>query len=155
MKLRNKKTGEIREIKEILIDGMFTITSLAELNDEWEDVPDEPDDKIYYYINDLGNVDCSTAEVDSLMGSPNNSLIRKALGNYFETREKTEQAIEKLRAWKRLKDLGLKFELRNMGREVIIEPVDDTGRLTMDDAQEAFNLTKTIFGEVKHGRRKH
>ena len=50
MKLRNKKTGEIRDIKGILIDGIFTVNSLAELNKEWEDyAPKEPlikDEKI-------------------------------------------------------------------------------------------------------------
>lgn len=34
----------------------------------------------------------------------------KAIGNYFETREEAEKAVEKLKAWKRLKDSGLKFK---------------------------------------------
>lgn len=41
MRIRNKKTGEIRDISEILIDGMFSIKSLADLTEEWEDVPEE------------------------------------------------------------------------------------------------------------------
>ena len=40
MKLRNKKTGEIKEVQPITIGGF---RSLAELNEEWEDYkPTEP-----------------------------------------------------------------------------------------------------------------
>lgn len=43
MKLRNKKTGEIREVSYIEIDGMFTVPSLATLYENWEDyIPSEP-----------------------------------------------------------------------------------------------------------------
>ena len=34
---------------------------------------------------------------------------RKEIGNYFETREEAEKAVEKLKAWKRLKDNHFKF----------------------------------------------
>lgn len=33
----------------------------------------------------------------------------KEIGNYFETKEEAEKAVEKLKAWKRLKDKGFKF----------------------------------------------
>lgn len=50
MKLRNKETGEIREVSYIEIDGMFTVPSLATLYENWEDyTPAEPlikDEKI-------------------------------------------------------------------------------------------------------------
>ena len=100
MKLRNKKTGEIREIKNILVDEMFTVNSLAELNKEWEDY-EEP--KEYWYITWDGDVENETdddTEVDKSC---------KAIGNYFETREEAEKAVEKLKAWKRLEDKGFKF----------------------------------------------
>ena len=38
MKLRNKKTGEIKEVQPITIGGF---RSLAELNEEWEDYEDD------------------------------------------------------------------------------------------------------------------
>ena len=54
MKLRNKKTGEILEcvrsstvikdkirIYDEYTDKYYTYNSLAELNEEWEDVPEE------------------------------------------------------------------------------------------------------------------
>lgn len=33
----------------------------------------------------------------------------KEIGNYFETKEEAEKAVEKLKAWKRLKDAGFYF----------------------------------------------
>lgn len=33
--------------------------------------------------------------------------FRKSIGNCFETKEEAEKAVEKLKAWKRLKDKGL------------------------------------------------
>jgi hypothetical protein len=36
-------------------------------------------------------------------------VARKAIGNYFETKEEAELAVEKLKAWKRLKDKGVKI----------------------------------------------
>ena len=43
MKLRNKKTGEIREISGIVLDNMYRIESIKELTDTWEDyTPQEP-----------------------------------------------------------------------------------------------------------------
>ena len=35
----------------------------------------------------------------------------REIGNYFETREESEKAVEKLKAWKRLKDRNLRFNL--------------------------------------------
>lgn len=34
---------------------------------------------------------------------------REEIGNYFETKEEAERAVEKLKAWKRLKDKGFRF----------------------------------------------
>ena len=35
--------------------------------------------------------------------------FNKEIGNYFNTREEAEKAVERLRAWKRLKDKGFRF----------------------------------------------
>ena len=44
---------------------------------------------------------------------------RIEIGNYFETAEEAEKAIEKLKAWKRLRDNGFKFEgLEKRGRYI-------------------------------------
>lgn len=61
MKLKNKKTGEIREISDILVDGMFTVNSLSELCEEWEDMPEEKWQDVLgfeelYQVSSFGNV---------------------------------------------------------------------------------------------------
>lgn len=121
MKLRNKKTGEIgnlvlninpnRESYSVLstengntICGNLVLAdynSLAELNEEWEDY-EEP--KWYWYINCFGKV------LDTLYNGNEWDEQRKLIGNYFETREEAEKAVEKLKAFKRLKDRGFRFE---------------------------------------------
>ncbi|MBO7731313.1 MAG: hypothetical protein J6S67_02120 [Methanobrevibacter sp.] len=118
MKLKNKKTGEIGEPITIRHDGtVFVVTkigmpyckesilgkyrSLAELNEEWEDY-EEP--KEYWYIDDAGVI-----QIDLVLSSEIN--MRKSIGNYFETKEEAEKAVEKLKAWKLLKDeCDIKFD---------------------------------------------
>lgn len=113
MKLRNKKTGEIVEPFGITClngrtfvqfdDGKgtfkFEAHSLAELNKEWEDY-EEPE--IIWYINSSGITCCAAKE--NYWGDS------KEIGNWFETKEEAEKAVEKLKALKRLKDKGFKFK---------------------------------------------
>lgn len=115
MKLRNKKTGEIvdliegfivdtrcgekKMIKPVAISNNV-YTSLAELNEEWEDY-EEP--KVYWYI--MGKDDIRFTEDE---GTDFDNK-HKGIGNYFETEEEAEKALEKLMAWKRLKDKGFRF----------------------------------------------
>lgn len=114
MKLRNKKTGEIgyfcfanwTDTVLIITDKngiqLAKYNSLAELNKEWEDAPEEP--KRYWYMSNRGdvrNIDDEDTDWD------NN---RKEIGNYYDTKEEAEKAVEKLKAWKRLKDKGFRFD---------------------------------------------
>lgn len=113
MKLRNKKTGEILEsarssavikdkfrIYDELNDKYYTYNSLAELNEEWEDVVEEP--KEYWYVNEFGTPTEVTHTRENIYDKQ-----RKNFGNYFSSREEAEKAVEKLKAWKRLKDKGI------------------------------------------------
>ncbi len=125
MKLKNKKTGEIKDVESLGHEKSLrekygpqitlswdteyknlgecrTYNSLAELNEEWEDY-EEP--KISYFINWFG-------EVSELSGHISNAEIEKLreIGNYFETKEEAEKAVGRLRAWKRLKDKGFRFD---------------------------------------------
>ena len=107
MKLRNKETGEIA-IKHIAIRGhnevAKTYNSLVELNEEWEDYEEL---KKYYYITSCGEIThrgYRLWENESVYDKK-----RKEIGNYFEAREEAEKAVEKLKAWKRLKDKGFRF----------------------------------------------
>ena len=115
MKLRNKKTGEIIETCEIFenLHGKIRIrkngtqsyayeyNSLAKLNEEWEDYK-EP--KEYWYMDYGGRIRTINDANDE------GDAARKEIGNYFETKEEAEKAVEKLKAWKRLKDKGFRFD---------------------------------------------
>lgn len=115
MKLRNKKTGEIddvsiihssNKIKGVVehedgVQCLFAYT-LKEFNEEWEDAPEEP--KKYWFINSCGAVEARTEEEQLAVAD-----MHKQFGNYFETEEEAEKAVEKLKAWKRLKDAGFEF----------------------------------------------
>lgn len=104
MKLKNKKTGEIGTL---IVDGAYNFVtnfavendernrlgeydSLAELNSEWEDY-EEP--REYWFINSCGAVEVRTEEEQ-----PAVTDMHKQFGNYFETHEEAEKAVEKLKA---------------------------------------------------------
>lgn len=99
MLLRNKKTGEIRELP----DGFFCGDNLKKICEEWEDAPEEP--KEYWYMENNGDIDKETYDGDEY----EEKMIE--IGNYFESPEEAEKAVEKLKAWKRLKDKGFRFKL--------------------------------------------
>lgn len=76
--------------------------SLAELNEEWGDYEEL---KEYWYIDWTPEIGVyHTRDVDS-----DADERQKEIGNYFNTREEAEKAVEKLKAWKRLKDSGFVF----------------------------------------------
>ena len=94
MKLQNKKTCEPTNS---VYDEHFD--SLAKLNEKWEDYKEQK----YCYIATCGDIFTTTDT-----GFPPDKFS-KEIGNYFETKEEAEKAVEKLKAWKRLKDKGFKF----------------------------------------------
>ena len=112
MKLRNKQTGEIAELGYIASSDGYIILqdvntkdfivkypNLAEINAEWEDYEEKPEG--FWMINILGIVEYTH-------GLPENEMM-KEIGNYFETKEEAEKAVEKLKGWKQLKDKGFRF----------------------------------------------
>lgn len=104
MLLKNKKTGQEGNFiinkdhfECVDLDCVPFYFSLSELLNEWEDAP-----STIWYITHDGSI--YSADIG-------NSWTReKTIGNYFETRKEAEKAVEKLKAWKRLKDSGLKFK---------------------------------------------
>lgn len=102
MKLRNKKTGEIVIFGEGIVDlnqiGCKNVVEMIEAG--WEDY-EEP--KLFYVVDLDGEILPSNFEDKTIEKS-------KELGNYFETEEEAEKAVEKLKAWKRLKDKGFRFD---------------------------------------------
>ena len=132
MKLKNKRTGEIGTL---VVDGAYKFVtnfaveddemnrlgeynSLAELNAEWEDY-EEPFSTSFYTIVD-GKIKHCIFYSKRVAGCPSDAWAYlkddgrerikqlKEVGLYFETREEAEQALEKLKAVKRLKDKGFK-----------------------------------------------
>lgn len=110
MKLRNKETGSIFKIEDLDLGndkdgiwiGMTQYKSLAELNEVWEDY-EEP--KGFYYIRCNGDVELDQADMSSEHGASH-----KEIGNCFETEEEAQKAVEKLKAWRRLRDKGFRFK---------------------------------------------
>ena len=123
MKLKNKKTGEVLAVesislvmptlvadkKTIQLTGTDTETgyreiyrykTVAELNEKWEDY-EEP--KEYWYMDYGGRIKAMNDANDE------EDVARKEIGNYFESEEEAEKVVEKLKAWKRLKDKGFRF----------------------------------------------
>lgn len=121
MKLQNKKTGQLGNFimnkdhfECVDLDYVPEYRNLAELNEEWEDVSEEQ--KRGWYID----LSCNDILVYKDLCVPEElSEKLKQIGNYFETKEEAEQAVEKLKAWKRLEDKGLRF--RADGIEVFSE----------------------------------
>ena len=58
----------------------------------------------YYFLDSNGYVYNNIWAGDSI------DRNRSDIGNCFKSREEAEKAVEKLKAWKRLKDSGLKFK---------------------------------------------
>ena len=107
MKLRNKKTGEIIQVIFEMCEGNVKVvnkiepekygeySSLEEIRKEWEDYEEQKDIQDIY-VPPLTPTEC---------------IIE------FRTEEEAEKAVEKLKAWKRLKDKGFRFERWLLGGE--------------------------------------
>lgn len=137
MKLRNKKTGEIAVFGEGIVDlnqiGCKNVSEMIESG--WEDVPE--DIGKYWFIDEncglFVDFDNDTAMDRS----------RKSMGNYFETKEEAEKAVEKLKAWKRLKDRGLRFKTWGWEKH---SGKDFTIWFTIDDYYSSTKDLNLLFG---------
>lgn len=95
----------------------------------------------YYYIDDGGII-----SIDQYLSTMSN--MRKSFGNYFGTREEAEKAVEKLKAWKRLKDYNVKFNL-----DFVKNKIDFTYTINkpllgvLDGEEQIFNNMKIVFGD--------
>ena len=105
MLIRNKKTGEIKDLDIRLLgtEPDRFVNSIAELSEEWEDYEE---DELLYIISaeHKSGYQCVLKEE-----YPEICEVAKELGIGFETEEEAEKAVEKLKAWKRLKDKGFRF----------------------------------------------
>ena len=108
-------------------------------NDWFEDY-EEP--QIYYwYIDDLGIVSIDRVESSTIE-------MRKNFCNHFDTREEAEQAVEKLKAFKRLQDLGFRFDgIRYRNKYNYIEwKIEPKNELTDDETAKIIEDLCKVFG---------
>lgn len=103
MRLRHKKTGSIHELSEIEITEYG---SLKEFNEDWEDAPKEPE--TYWYLDDCGSILRASRTDKNYIEQE--EMLRKQLGNHFESAEEARKVKHKLEALRRLRKKGLKFE---------------------------------------------
>lgn len=149
MKIRNKTTGEIETLTlnsdgETLIimkdDEMIVYgVSLEDLVQDWEDCKEL---KEYWYLENDGDVGKYTWDGDDY------DKRMMLIGNYFETKKEAEQAAEKLRAWKRLKDTyHISFDLDFVKNTISFTyRIDDTLHSVVNQERIIFEDIKTIFG---------
>lgn len=140
MKLRNKKTGEIKPA-EAREDGIYLYDGITEqwykyeldLLAKWWEYYEEP--KEYWFIDSCGGINKQEADI---LGAN-----RREIGNYFETKEEAEKAVEKLKAWKRLKGKGFKFvgweDTNNDVNDILFElPYMEWDKNVSDDLDSLF-----------------
>jgi hypothetical protein len=162
MLLKNKKTGEIVKFHYLQTDYISPLVltimrngkpvmnkynSLTELNEEWEDVLEEP--KKHYEILAMGVVMEREDAEDEIFRNQG----QREIGNYFLSREEAEKAVEKLKAITRLKKCGFKFEgyadidRANGGDIVIYAHVDIPNNNLLEEAQpDMLKDLDLIFG---------
>lgn len=160
MRLRNKKTGEIPEkietityiqwskkIMMVYINNsgeriMKYYNSLEAFNEEWEDY--EESKEYWYYDTTKNGVDKITHLEDKEKD--------QTIGNYFETEEEAEKAVEKLKAWKRLRNKGIRFSHfvidHNDKYAKVIVKADDMA-VPFDEARQFYDDFTLIFGSDK------
>lgn len=110
---RPKKSGcscERKDETSAEIDRLKTLVS--ELENKVEELAKKSDDnyeepKKYWFIDTFNKCVCSEWTED---WEDDREQYNELIGNYFETKEEAEQAVEKLKAYKRLKDKGFSFE---------------------------------------------
>ena len=72
----------------------------------------------------------------------------KEIGNYFLSREEDEKAVEKLKAWRRLKDKGFRFDgydvAHNSNGDLCGQLFYNAGDYCIEDVEKDLDL---LFGE--------
>ena len=147
MKLRNKRTGEIGKPAFIGVDYEITILpedknkkaryykTLAELNEEWCDY-EEPKEYWAIDIYSKGAEDFKNSNDDV-------DKFNKEIGNYFETKEEAEKAVEKLKCFTNLKNHEFMFDGWYYGTDGNIVILANAHEFNDMEEQD---LTK-VFGE--------
>jgi hypothetical protein len=117
----------------------FYCDSLKELNELFEDY-EEP--KEFWFVDADGEV----RKTNYLSDNDKVSLIN--FGNCFKSKEEAEKAVEKLKAWKRLKDNGFRFNGWTIddGLRISICTNMGSGGIYDDDKEEIKSYLDSLFG---------
>lgn len=113
----NEAGSLIRESDNVAVYSWSTIDKFPNILTDWFEEIEEPtrwkpeNGETYYRVGSDGRIYDDTWD-DSLSITDSE---RFDIGNCFQTEEEAEKAVEKLKAWKRLKDSGLKFKGWNKG----------------------------------------
>ena len=118
----------------------FEYDSIKDFTDHWEDAPEEP--KEYWYLENNGGIYNVTYDGDEYEEE------MKSIGNYFETKEEAEKAVEKLKAWKRLEGKGFEFDGWTIddGLRISICTNADSDGIYDDDKKEIKSDLDLLFG---------
>lgn len=116
------------------------------------DLKDYEEPKDFWFIdNECGVIYDATDE--SLWDKQYDIKFMKAIGNYFNTLDEAEQAVEKLKAVKRLKDKGFKFiGVRPLGKVIDFDMPEPYHRIAFgenidnEDKAEFYKDLMMLFG---------
>lgn len=144
MKLKNKKTGEIKDTEKWVFSvtdkgilfGDTVYNSLAELCDEWEDYEEPKENWIIEPMNE-DYID------DGKYNSPDELERYEELGLIFNTKEEAEKAVEKLKCFTNLKNHEFMFDGWYYGTDGNIVILANAHEFNDMEEQD---LTK-VFGE--------
>ena len=104
MKLINRNTEQIVVFGEGIVNlqeiGCKNVAEMMEAS--WEDYQES---ETFWYISPTGTPIKSEVSIYD----PLEIHLMKRIGNYFESEEDAEKAVEKQKAWKRLEDKGFRF----------------------------------------------
>lgn len=116
-----------------------TLEKFPNILDEWFEEVEEP--KEHWMIDVFGDVDIvSSIYTDDMIDE------LREICNYFSSKEEAKLAVERLKAWKRLKDKGADFVfIKSQGIygnvcRYRIELCTDTSTLTDEDARADLDL---------------
>lgn len=98
--------------KEVMAYHRKTLERFPTIIEDWFEEVEVPD--YYLYLDSLGGVCVDQYDADYV------DKRREEIGNSFKSEEKAEKVAKKLKAWKRLKDKGFRFDGWNI-------PVDGKG----------------------------
>lgn len=96
--------GEGHWRKEVMAYHKNTLDRFPNILEEWFE---EVEQESYWCVDYL---ECGVDKLTVDYGDTEQDDFNESIGNKFKTKKQAEKAVERLRAWKRLKDKGFRFD---------------------------------------------